>query len=277
MGRRLVHGWQDDRQDDGRDWKYAERRPRVARYPDAADVLGLEPSIWDQEQLGSCTIHGALRVLEVEQARHGRVPVPLNLSPLMGYYTGRSMEGTIGQDSGCEIRDVIRGLAKVGCCRQELWPYYIDKFAQQPPSDCYTDALAHMVRSYSALRNSDPTDLWACLANHEAFTFGFEVPAAFEGDEIAETGILNDPPSGWTSIGGHAVAATKYDRSVRFGNWSAPGGFLISNSYGREWGCPEPDLRGHFWVSEKFICSGACSSFWHLSPVEYGPSPTQET
>ena len=107
MGRPLVHGWQSDRQDDGRDWRYAARHPRVAHYPEAADVLGLEPDIWDQGQLGSCTAHGTLRVLEVEQARFGRVPVPLNLSRLMVYYTGRSLEGMVNQDSGCEIRDEI--------------------------------------------------------------------------------------------------------------------------------------------------------------------------
>ncbi len=267
--RKLTHGWNRDKAD-ARDLKFADVRAKLPSFPLAVGVVDMEPPIRDQGPLGGCTGFGTTAGMAVEWVKLGNIPQPLQLSELMAYLLGRIPEGTVAQDAGAEIRDVIKGLATNGCCLEELWPYEIGKFAQEPPDDAWTDALGHTIKAYSALDNADLSQIKTCLAGHDGFPCGFLCPPAFEGDEVAETGFLADPAPGWTAIGGHCVFGARYDDTVRGANWRNPGGILFRNSYGRGFG--DPKFPGHFWASYDFVTSAAWSSFWHLTSVGYGPS-----
>ncbi len=261
------YGWKHDRPDD-RDHRFALARPRPATLPPAASAQQFEPPIWHQGELSSCTGHGTCRIVQMARARAG-LP-DFQLSRLMAYYLGREREGTVTEDIGAEIRDVIKGLARSGVCAETDWPYDASRFAVAPPSDVWTSALADCIKAYSRLNNQDLDELKSCIAGGDGFVFGFEVPHSFEEDAIASTGIFVPPAVGETSVASHCVAAVAYDDSVRPAPWVASGGFLIANSWGTAWGLPR--APGHFWMPYSFITGGACSDFWHATAIGYGPS-----
>src|ERR1051326_2854029 len=95
------------------------------------------PPIWDQMAIGSCTSHAILRADLFAAAKAGQ-PVTM-LSRLMLYYEERDIEGTVPMDAGAEIRDGIKALADQGTCREELWPYDLQRFTEKPPASCYVD------------------------------------------------------------------------------------------------------------------------------------------
>ena len=58
------------------------------------------------------------------------------------------MEHTVDSDSGAQIRDGIKSVAKQGDCPETEWPYVIAKFKTKPPKACYADALKYRMVSY---------------------------------------------------------------------------------------------------------------------------------
>jgi C1A family cysteine protease len=263
-----AYGWKRDRAGD-RDRRFGFMYPAWAfwKVPAAASVLAVMPPVWDQGQLNGCTGHGCPAIVMAARARAGLTPVML--SRLMAYYLGRAIEGTIAEDAGAEIRDVIRGMARSGCCPEADWPYQIQHFDVTPPADAWTAALADCIKGYSRLDNADLLELKTCIAGGDPFVFGFDVPASFEGEAIAASGFLEMPVAGWTPVGAHCVAAVAYDDAMRGPGWQRPGGFLIRNSWGT-WG--DPAHPGHFWMPYDFISGPACSDFWHVTSTGYGPS-----
>src|SRR5215472_1859173 len=230
------YGWKPD-QPDHRDHRFALMRPRLAVLPPAASAQQFEPPIWEQGELGSCTGHGTCRIVQMARAKEGLPNV--QLSRLMAYYLGREIEGTAGQDGGAQIRDVIKGLARSGVCAETDWPYDAARFAEAPPSDIWTAALADCVKGYSRLDNCNLDELKSCIAGGDGFVLGFDVPQSFEGEAVARTGIFEPPAPGETPVGGHCVAAVAYDDAYQPASWPAPGGFLIANSWGTSWGWPQ--------------------------------------
>ena len=131
-------------------------------------------------------------------------------SRLFIYYNERALEGTVGSDSGAQIRDGIKSVAQWGDCPETEWPYDISQFAIQPPQSCYADASKHLALVYESV-DQDLNDLRGCLAAGFPFVFGFTVYQSFESDDVAQTGIVPMPRWFERPIGGHAVMAVGYD------------------------------------------------------------------
>lgn len=260
-----YYGYKKDVDNGGQDWHAANRLPMAALLPKSKSLINMEPDIWDQETLGSCTAHGTLRVYAIERVAQ-QLP-PLGLSRLFTYGMGRQISGDFANDDGAQIRDVVKGLAHNGSPREELWPYLVDKFNVTPSDEAFLDGMAHAVKAYVRLNNSVLNQLKSCLVGLRAFAFGFEVPESFEGDEMEETGVFQLPKAGWSPVGGHCVTGIGYDDAYKPAGWSTPGGVECTNSWGDKWG-----QGGHFWVPYSFITSGACSDFWNFTSVGYGPA-----
>src|ERR1035438_1706464 len=95
------------------------------------------------------------------------------------------MEGTVGSDSGAQIRDGIKSVAQQGICTESMWPYVIAQFTTKPSKPCYVEALKHKVSLYQRLT---PTlnQLKGCLASGYPFVFGFTVYDSFESPRSEE-------------------------------------------------------------------------------------------
>jgi C1A family cysteine protease len=242
-----LRGWIPDLPDH-RDFLYADLRPLGVRLPKAVDLSARMTPVEDQGELGSCTANalaGALEYLEVESGQ----PV-VDLSRLFIYYNERVIEHSVASDSGAQIRDGIKSLAKYGVCSEKEWPYVISTFAKKPSAKCYTDARKHTVQAYRRLASL--VEMRACLAEGYPFVFGFSVYEGFESASVAKTGVLNMPKPGERQLGGHAVCAVGYDdRSKRV---------LVRNSWGPTWG-----QKGYFTMPYDYLANSELSDdFWTI-------------
>jgi len=246
-------GWVRDIPDQ-RDFRY-EPPPRLARaLPPKVDLRDGFPPCYNQGELGSCTanaISGALQFLESKEG----APAAVMPSRLFIYYNERALEGTVDSDSGAQIRDGIKSVAKRGFCAEDLWPYNIKRFADKPPESCYRAALKDRVSQYLRLDHVSPTPLLTCLASGYPFVFGFSVYESFESQRVADTGAVPLPRLGERVLGGHAVVACGYDLKASR--------FTVRNSWGGRWG-----MGGYFTMPVAYLTNAFLSAdFWTIRRV----------
>src|SRR5690348_3506559 len=110
MAKRKIqrYGWRKDTPD-LRDHLYI---PEAQAIPPVYSLRDEMPPVYDQGQLGSCTgnaIAGALHFEALQQGEDWGVP-----SRLFIYYEERVIEDSVEWDSGAEIRDGIKVVAKKG-------------------------------------------------------------------------------------------------------------------------------------------------------------------
>ena len=243
------YGWLVDTPDH-RDHVYAAPALRVARLPRKIDLRPLCPrTVYDQGQLGSCTGNAIAAAIQFDRLKQKLKPdfIP---SRLFIYYNERSMEGTIASDSGAQIRDGIKSVAKLGDCPEVEWPYDIARFATRPGAKCFRDARRYRAVAYQRVTQILP-QMRGCLASGYPFVFGFSVYESFEDARVAKTGIARMPARRERQLGGHAVLAVGYDDASRR--------FLVRNSWGPKWGMggyftlpydylADPNLADDFWT-----------------------------
>jgi C1A family cysteine protease len=242
------YGWVPDLPDK-RDFIYAAPPAVLRALPPKKDLTGACPPVYDQGELGSCSanaIGGAHQFEQMKQKKATAFPP----SRLFIYFNERAIEGSVNTDSGAQIRDGIKSVAKQGVCSEVVWPYNIAKFTVKPPASCYTDAMNHQVISYRRVLQL-LGQMKGCLASGYPFVFGFSVYESFETSAVARTGRVPMPKSGEAVIGGHAVAAVGYDDADQC--------FIVRNSWGAKWGrkgycfmpyayLTDPDLAADFWT-----------------------------
>lgn len=249
MRKTSRYGWQPDLPDH-RDVPFT---PRTAVLPSKVDLRGpLMPEIYDQGQLGSCTANAIAGAVEFTQ-RKENLP-DFMPSRLFIYYNERVIEGTVSQDSGAQIRDGIKSVAKVGVCPETEWPYKISRFKTKPKPLCYMDAKQHEAMIYLRVSNL-LSSMKHCLAHGFPFVAGFTVYEGFESQEVADTGILEMPRNSEQVVGGHAILVVGYDDSRKR--------FLIRNSWGINWG-----QHGYFTMPYAYLMdSNLSDDFWTIRLV----------
>lgn len=245
------YGWRPDLPDK-RDLMYAAPTAVTTALPPVQINTGWMPEVFNQSTLGSCTgqsISGSCKYnFQKQEAKFIFTP-----SRLFIYYNERWIEGTTQFDSGAQIRDGIKSIAKWGVCSELLWPYDIDKFASKPPKKCYDSALSYQAIEYRRVPQT-LEQLKGCIASGFTFVFGFTVYDGFESADVSRSGILAMPKPGEKVIGGHAVFAFGYDDSKN--------AFYVRNSWGEDWGLfgnflmpydyiTDPDLAADFWTVRK--------------------------
>ena len=246
------YGWVRDLPD-ARDYLYAAPLYRFpSGLPASVDLRNECPPVYDQGQLGSCTGNGIAGAIEFDQRKQGTKE--FTPSRLFIYYNERVIEGTVSQDSGAQVRDGIKSVATLGAPSEADWPYNINEFAQKPPAKAYLDAKHDLVTSYSRVAQS-LTQMQGCLAEGYPFVFGFTVYESFEGQQVADTGVVPMPSHGEKVVGGHCVVAVGYDDSQRH--------FIIRNSWGTGWG-----VKGYCYMPYEYLLSPhLASDFWTIRSV----------
>ncbi len=216
--------------------------------PNVIDLRHELSRVEDQGNLGSCTANawvGAVEYLDKVKDGHYR-----NWSRLFLYYNERALHGDQGQDTGANIRDGAKALAKQGICRETLWKYDITKFAEKPPASCFSEGLTHQALAYSRVDQTEDA-MSNALAQGNPIVVGFTVYESFESADTAKTGIVPMPGPKEKVLGGHAVLVVGYNRGKQ--------SFIVRNSWGTQWGdhgyCYFPfaylldgDLAEDFWV-----------------------------
>lgn len=220
--------------------------------PPSADLRDQCPPVYQQGSLGSCTGNAIAAALEFDRKKQG-LP-DFTPSRLFIYYNERVMEHTIYSDSGAQIRDGIKSVAKIGACSEVDWPYNISQFATKPPQECYDSAkLDRAIRYQRVQRSLD--QMKACLAGGLPFTFGFTVYQSFESQQVAATGEVPMPGPDESVLGGHAVVCVGYN--------DAKHQFTCRNSWSDSWGD-----KGYFYMPYAYLMNRQLSSdFWVIKSV----------
>ncbi len=247
------YGWLPDLPDH-RDHMFAAPLAVLGPLPAKVDLRKNCPPVYDQGQLGSCTANAIGAAFEFEQMKQNAKKAFMP-SRLFIYFNERAMEGTIGQDSGAQIRDGVKSVNKQGVCPESECPYVITSFTKKPSAQCYKDALNNQVLSYQRVTQT-LGQMKGCLAAGYPFVFGFTVYDGFETPAVAKTGVLNLPGPGEQVQGGHAVMAVGYDdKSQRF---------IVRNSWGPKWG-----QKGYFTMPYAYATDdNLATDFWTIRLVE---------
>jgi len=247
------YGWRPDLPDQ-RDHLFAVPGPLASNLPVSVDLRSKCPPVLDQGQLGSCTANALANAhLFCQLNQPGGVDaLP---SRLFLYYNERALRGTVKSDSGAQIRDGIKVLAKLGDAPETLWPYDIAKFTVKPPAKVYQAARKHLVMGYQRVAQSLP-QLKGALATGFPVAFGFSVYESFKSEIVAKTGVAPMPASTERVLGGHAVLAVGYDDSKQV--------FWVQNSWGTGWG-----QKGFFTLPYAYLASKELSAdFWTIRLVQ---------
>ncbi len=241
---RHMKGWRPDRPDP-RDKHFSV--PETTPLPSAADLRPLCPPVVDQGSIGSCTANSSSSAMAFLERQAGNDKL---YSRLFIYAMTRTLEGTpLMEDSGAEIRDVMRALSTFGVPYEDEWPYDTSQFSVDPPAQAKNDALQHKALMY--FRCPNLFSLKASIAQGFPAVIGFVVPDNMMSDTCARTGIVLPPAIGEGFDGGHAVLAVGYNDD--FSQFGGPvGGVLCQNSWGPGWG-----IGGYFWLPMAFWEGGA--------------------
>ena len=223
--------------------------------PDIQDLRPKMPSVYDQNELGSCTSNSGGAAFQYDQIKQG---IP-NWTPsrLALYYGERELGGTVKTDSGAQIRDCVKVLAKTGVGPESLWPYDITKFTKKPPTQYYKVATLNQALRYERV-DQTAAAMEQVLAKGYPVLFGFAVYESFESAAVAKTGMVPLPKKGEKDLGGHAVLCVGYNRPKKL--------FIVRNSWGPNWGD-----KGYFYMPYDYLLNPSLADdLWVIYTVEDG-------
>ena len=232
--------------------------------PAGVDLRGACSPIEDQGSLGSCTANAGVGLLEYfERRAHGKY---LDGSRLFLYKATRNLLGWKG-DQGAYLRSTMKAMALFGVPPEDVRPYDVATFDDEPPAFCYAFA-----QNFKALRyyRLDPAgtpgkDVLVAVKRNLAAglpsMFGFTVYSSMPG--IGEgSGDIPFPQPGDAVKGGHAVVAVGYDDARNIGD--DEGALLIRNSWGVAWG-----EKGYGWLPYRYVVEQVAVDFWSLVQADF--------
>ena len=213
------------------------------------------PPVFDQGDIGSCTAQGTCGAFEFEQMKeYGQHEA---MSRLFLYYNTRKMEGTVDEDSGCAIHDVVHSISTFkdskGVCVESMWPYDTSKFKDEPTNECYINGTKNHVLKANRIRHS-LDDFKQSLVDGFPIIFGFVVFESFQ--TIDNTGMMPMPTKNDKELGGHCILCVGYSDEKKC--------LIIRNSWGSEWGD-----KGYFYMPYEFFNTRSyVDDFWSIHLVK---------
>jgi len=222
--------------------------------------------VMDQGNLGTCVLHATASALEFTHAsvtkKTLRRELDFPVSRLFLYYEARKAIDTLGEDSGCNIRDAMRVLYNVGGPRESGWKYDESMFTVKPPAGAYRSAPYHKITSYQSV-GVNLAEMRTALINKMPIVIGVSV---FDSWPMGLGQPVVPMPGNYESmIGGHAVLVVGYDDVQRR--------FKFLNSWGEEWG-----MGGFGFIPYDYAADPRFGDdYWVLTDTEYKENMTPST
>jgi len=246
-------GWKKEKHD-SRDKKYAAiRHLEVGRIlPKSVTLEEWCGPVLDQGSSSSCVGNSTSTAITFLRLKEADLPDWV-ASRMYIWYMTRKQEGTADEDEGCCIRNAIKITGKLGVPPEDLWPFNLTKYAEEPSDEVKAEALQHKTFNYYRVDWTDLNEVKGCLAAGYPIVFGMMVPPGLQSEEVAKTGVLEmitDPHTEFS--GGHAVLAIGYDDNRN--------AVLVRNSWGKDWG-----INGCFWLPYDYVTDPHLSDdFWTI-------------
>lgn len=254
--------------------------PEAIELPASVDLRNWCSPIENQLDLGSCTAHAAVGVIEYfERRAYGKY---LDGSRLFVYKTTRNLMGVRG-DTGAWLRNTIGALALCGVPPEKYYPYTTRKdpgqggertFDDEPSSFVYAlaenfEALNYFCHDPQGM-NVPPKEVLFSVKKYLAAgipsMFGFFGFPSFNDTDVK--GGIPFPDLGEKAIWGHAVVAVGYDDNKTIkntrSNKETTGAFLIRNSWGTDWG-----EQGYGWLPYAYVLHNFAVDFWSLISMDW--------
>jgi C1A family cysteine protease len=193
--------------------------------PTASDLRLLGFNVEDQGDVGKCTGEGTSSALECTLKKEG---LDVQLAEDYLYYLGRDYEWSFPEDSGCQIRDVVKMAATRGCVLKSQWQ---GGPTDVPPPSLEEEALKHKATVYYRCPTNDA--IKASLGQRFPVVSGLNLPNSFMSDATSRTGeCLYHPGEGYA--GGHCMLIAGHDDFKKIG--PHVGAYLWLNSWGEGFG-----------------------------------------
>lgn len=220
--------------DDTRDFKYKLKSVPIKL---EIDLREWDSPVEDQGSLGSCVSHALTSCYEsiVKRTKPDKFE---ELSRLFSYYHTRVLEDSVDNDFGVVyIRNALKAAEKYGICQEVIWPYNIEKFANQPPPAAYLDASKRTISVYKSLDSN--LDVLETLNQNNPVIIGMTVYDSFMNIN-SKNSIIPLPREYDFVIGGHSVVIVGYSLPRRQ--------FIIKNSFSKDWGD-----NGYCWMPFEYF------------------------
>lgn len=228
---------------------------------DSADATALV-QIVDQLSLGSCVANAIGQIIRAEQLRCGApagYPFP---SRLWLYTLALAADGMQGQDVGTNLCTCIDRAAQFGFCPEEVWPYQVPFFGDDPPLDAHhyaSDQRTAKALGYHEIAETGDArigEMRRALTAGKLVAFGTPVTKAFCSED--PSGTVYRPESGNAIAGGHALVACGYTVNPATGRLE----FRIANSWGPDWG-----EHGFCWFDVDYLRWRETTDLWIVGDV----------
>jgi C1A family cysteine protease len=218
--------------EDYRDYIYKPKNQTLSSFVDLREANSL---VEDQSSLGSCTGQALTAAYELMTMK--KYPTKfIELSEMFVYYNSRTFDNTVDVDIGATIKNGLKGLKTYGVCKEELWPYDIEKFTVKPSEEAYAEALQRKIPTYYLVLGQN--NIIDALNSGYPVIIGIDIFESFmyldKNNYMLSVRDYNDNP-----MGGHALLIVGYDLDKK--------SFLVQNSFGPEWG-----LNGYFYMTFEY-------------------------
>ncbi len=246
--------------------------------PGNIDLKSWCSPVENQGNIGSCTAHAAMSVVEYFQRRAFGKDKYINGSRLFVYKTTRNLMQVKG-DTGAWLRTTMGALKLCGVPNEKYWPYSDRGDAAPHFDDEPTSFVYAIADNYEATRyfchdlmgaNRPGSKVLASIKEYLVAgipsMFGFYGFPSFGDSDVL--GGIPYPCPGEKAEWGHAIVAVGYDDNKKITNTqcntTATGALLIRNSWGTKWGDD-----GYGWLPYDYVLSGLASDFWSLLSMDW--------